>query len=59
MPTHSVIIVYYQNRFGLFTSIEYTQLLLTLSPEAGKKILAKTRRLQKELQAELNLARPP
>lgn len=59
MPTHSVIIVYYQNRFALFSSLQYTQLLLTLSSEAAKKILAKARRLQRDLHAELKLVRPP
>lgn len=59
MPTRSVIIVYYQNRFALFSSLQYTQLLLTLSPEASKKILSKAQRLQKELDQELKLVRPP
>ncbi len=59
MPTQSVIIVYYQNRFALFSSLEYTELLLTLAPEASKKILSKTRRLRKELDQELKLVRPP
>lgn len=59
MPTDSVIIVYYNNRFALFTSAEYTELLLTLSAEAGKKILEKIRRLRRELDQELKLVRAP
>lgn len=59
MPTHSVIIVYYRNRFALLSPLQYTQLLLTLSAAAAKKILARTRRLQRELHHELKLVRAP
>jgi len=59
MPTDSVIIVYYNNRFALFTPAEYTELLLTLSSEASKKILEKIRRLRRELEQELKLVRAP
>ncbi len=59
MPTDSVIIVYYCNRFALFTTAEYTEILLTLSAEASKKILEKIRRLRRELDQELKLVRAP
>jgi hypothetical protein len=59
MPTDSVIIVYYCNRFALFTPAEYTELLLTLSPEASKKILEKIRRLRRDLEQELKVVRAP
>ena len=59
MPTDSVIIVYYCSRFALFTTSEYTELLLTLSPEASKKILEKIRRLRRELEQELKVVRAP
>jgi hypothetical protein len=59
MPTDSVIIVYYGNRFALFTTAEYTEILLTLSAEASKKILEKIRRLRRELEQELKLVRSP
>lgn len=59
MPTDSVIIVYYNNRFALFTPAEYTELLLTLSSEASKKILEKIRRLRRELEQQLKLVRAP
>jgi hypothetical protein len=59
MPTDSVIIVYYNNRFALFTPSEYTEILLTLSAEASKKILEKIRRLRRELEQELKLVRAP
>jgi hypothetical protein len=59
MPTDSVIIIYYDNRFTLMTPMQYTEMLLTLSDEAGKKILGKTRRLRRELEEELKLPRGP
>ena len=59
MPADSVIIVYYNNRFALFTPSEYTEILLTLSAVAGKKILGKIRRLRRELEHELKLVRAP
>ena len=59
MPTDSVIIIYYNNRFALMSSMQYTELLLTLSGEAGKKILEKVRRLRRELEQELKLPRGP
>jgi hypothetical protein len=59
MPMDSVIIVYYCNRFALFTPAEYTELLLTLSPEAGKKILEKIRRLRRDLEQGLKVVRAP
>lgn len=58
MPTDSVIIIYYDNRFALLSPMQYTE-LLTLSREAGKKILEKTRRLRRELEQELKLVRAP
>jgi len=59
MPTDSVIIVYYCSRFALFTPAEYTELLLTLPAEAGKKILEKIRRLRRDLEQELKIVRAP
>jgi len=59
VPTDSVIIIYYNNRFALMSPMQYTELLLTLSGEAGKKILQKTRRLRQELEQDLKLVRPP
>jgi hypothetical protein len=59
MPTGSIIIVYYCNHFALFTPSEYTEILLTLSAEASRKILDKTWRLRRELEQEPRLARGP
>jgi len=43
----------------LFSSLEYTQLSLTLSPEAYKRVLKKAQRLQSELCHLLKLVCPP
>lgn len=59
MPTRSVIILYYQNRFALLSVIQYTQLVLSLGAKARRKVLAKTRRLARELAQELAHARAP
>jgi hypothetical protein len=59
MPTDSVIIIYYNNRFALLSPMQYTELLLTLSGEAGKKILEKVRRLRRELEQEPKSVRAP
>jgi hypothetical protein len=59
LPTHSVIILYYQNRFALLSVFEYTQILLTLSEKARRKVLAKTQQLERDLTRELVLVRPP
>lgn len=59
IPTQSVVIIYCQNKFATLSTMEYTELLLTLSEVAKKKILEKTRRLRKILAKELRLARPP
>jgi hypothetical protein len=55
VPTDSVIIIYYSNRFAPLSSMQYTKMLVGLSGEAGKKILEKVRRLSWELEQELQL----
>ncbi|HYK91922.1 MAG TPA: hypothetical protein VE398_24360 [Acidobacteriota bacterium] len=59
MPTDSDIIVHYCNRFALFTPAEYTELLLTLSADASKRILEKIRRLRRDLEQDLKVVRAP
>jgi hypothetical protein len=59
MPTHSVVILYYMNRFALMSLTEYTQLVLNLGEEARKKVLAKTKQIQREMAEELQRVRPP
>lgn len=59
LPSDSVILLYCQNRFATLSPLEYSELLLTLSPQAREKILEKTRRLRRELLEELRRPRPP
>ena len=59
MPTRSVVILYYQHRFALLSVIQYTQLLLSLGAKARRKILAKTRQIDRQQAQELALVRGP
>jgi hypothetical protein len=59
MPTRSVVILYYQNRFALLSVLQYTQLLLSLGAKARPKVLAKTRQIERQQAQELALARAP
>jgi hypothetical protein len=59
VPTATVIMIYCQNRFATLTTLEYSELLLTLSEPSRLKILDKTRRLRRNLDQHLKLARPP
>jgi hypothetical protein len=59
LPSASFIIIYCQNRFALFTTPEYTKILLTRSKNIQDKILHKTLRLEREMVQELNSPRPP
>ncbi|MBI2369110.1 MAG: hypothetical protein HYV08_02525, partial [Deltaproteobacteria bacterium] len=59
LPSMHQIILYYRQRFAYLSPLEYQELLLTLSPAARRKILAKTRRLRRELPGELLHPRPP
>ncbi len=59
MPTNSVIIIYYSNRYALVTTSEYTEILLTLSKEAAAKVLEKIRRQRHQMEEELKMVRPP
>ncbi|RLA57223.1 MAG: hypothetical protein DRR04_13270 [Gammaproteobacteria bacterium] len=60
LPSDSYIIVCWQNFYGLFTHLEYTELLTTgLSEEARQKIGKKCRRLRHEMGEVLKNPRPP
>ena len=58
-PTLSVIIVYYQRRFARFSIGEYSQILLTASDEAKKKLLVRMKRMAAGLDQDLLNPRPP
>jgi len=59
LPALDQILLYSQQRFAYLSPLEYQELLLTLTPAARRKILAKTRRLRRELPGELANPRPP
>ena len=59
LPNAAFIIIYCQNRFALFTTSEYTKILLTLHKKIQDKILHKTLRLEREMVQELHSPRPP
>lgn len=60
LPVANHIIIYHANYYGLFTHLEYGELLaLGLTDEARKKIGEKCRRLRRELTQILSNPRPP
>ncbi len=59
LPSDSNIILYCENRFAFLSPLEYTDLLLNLSEPAKQKILAKTRRLRRQVATELKHPRAP
>jgi hypothetical protein len=58
-PTVTVIVLYYQNYVAYLSPLEHQELVLTLDEEARKKVLAKTRRLRRNLAQQLQRPRPP
>jgi len=58
-PTVTVIVLYYQNYVAYLSPLEHQELVLTLDEEARKKILAKTRRLRRNLAQQLQRPRSP
>jgi hypothetical protein len=58
-PSITVIVIYYQNYIACLSPLEHQELVLTLGEEARKKILAKTRRLRRNLVEQLQHPRAP
>ena len=58
-PSTTVILIYYQNYVAYLSPLKHQELVLTLGEQARKKILAKTRRLRRNLAHQLDHARPP
>ncbi len=58
-PTTTAILIFYQNYVAYLSPLEHQELVLTLDEDAGKKILAKTRRLRRSLANQLMNPRPP
>ena len=60
LPAGSYIIVYRENYYGLFDTLEFIELMtIGLSDDARKKIGEKSRRLRRELSGALTNPRPP
>jgi hypothetical protein len=59
LPSANHIIVYWQNYYGLFDPLEFTEIIATLGDQARKKTLEKCRRLRRELNGVLKNPRPP
>jgi hypothetical protein len=59
LPSDTSIILFCENRFAFLSPLEYTDLLLTLPEPAKQKILAKTRRLRRQVATELKQPRAP
>jgi hypothetical protein len=60
LPVANHIIVYYENYYGLFDTLEFMELLTVgLSEQARKKVGEKSRRLRRELMSSLTNPRPP
>jgi hypothetical protein len=49
LPADNHIIVYFDNSYGLFAPLEFTEIIATLGDEARKKVAEKARRLRREL----------
>jgi len=59
LPSANHIIVYWQNYYGLFDPLEFTEIIATLGEQARKKTVEKCRRLRRELNGVLRNPRPP
>lgn len=59
LPSAAVILLYCQQRYATLTPLEYTELLLTLTEPARRRILAQARRLRRELLDALPNPRSP
>jgi len=59
LPSANHIIVYWQNYYGLFSPLEFVEIIATLGEEARKKVAEKSRRLRRELAECMRNPRPP
>jgi len=58
LPSANHIIVYSENYFGLFTPLEFTEIIANLEDEPRKKIVDKCRRLRREMKDVMTNPRP-
>ncbi|MBW2106429.1 MAG: transposase [Deltaproteobacteria bacterium] len=59
LPSDNHIIVYFENYYGLFAPLEFTEIIATLGDEARKKVAGKCRRLRRELNGVMRNPRAP
>ena len=58
LPSDSHIIVYFENYYGLFAPLEFTEIIASLEDEPRKKIADKCRRLSREMKGVMRNPRP-
>jgi hypothetical protein len=59
LPSDNHIIVYFENYYGLFAPLEFTEIIASLEDEPRKKIVDKCRRLRREMKELMTNPRPP
>ena len=58
LPSANHIIVYFENYFGLFAPLEFTEIIASLKDQPRKKIVDKCRRLRREMKEVMTNPRP-
>jgi hypothetical protein len=59
LPSDNHIIVYFENYYGLFSPLEFTEIIASLEDKPRKKIVDKCRRLRREMKEVMTNPRPP
>jgi hypothetical protein len=59
LPSVNHIIVYFENYYGLFAPLEFTEIIASLKDEPRKKVAGKCRRLRRELNGVMRNPRAP
>jgi len=59
LPSDNHIIVYFENYYGLFAPLEFTEIIASLEDEPRKKVAGKCRRLRRELNGVMRNPRAP
>lgn len=58
LPSDNHIIVYFENYYGLFSPLEFTEIIASLEDKPRKKIVNKCRRLRREMKDVMTNPRP-
>ncbi len=59
LPSDNHIIVYWHNYYGLFSPLEFAEIIAMIGEQARKKIVQKCQRLRRELNGVMRNPRPP